>query len=527
MTHLDSDEFATNPLEKTGHEFRIEHVARALSARVSGHFSLKIADRSVCFVAAPPDAESRPKALIELAKFNDAIRELASFFGTRQSTRIFIVFADWLHAELEFHRESLESFLGYSIETHDWLLACKGLPQSALASDRKDVQIVRALAGLRLLEHGSRNPVHREAVEAGCIAFRENAERQFLGAQIRAQRLSSFLREFDSILAQSRRLLRSMRDVRSLDGVRTRVQRMNKLITAGRHLRHRATREFPYQREPADNLRIAAPLFQLTGTRHRASGCSDDGLTFMQGQVRLPFRSNRVEALDSAIALPSERVEYLPTSADLPKKTLLDVGCKSGGGLNQFFMNFAPELEVRPNEVDLAVGIDIDEVKLEGAQDSGVLPVLGDASNLPFCDSSFDVVLVMELLEHVPRETAVKICREARRVCRGLVFIQNPDFSSEDELAQLGLRFSWMGWTEHCHHIGPADLREILIEAGYEPSQVHVEQIMPVRSSDHPLIVPTSAPRQAQAYRPEFERKTHVAFDSPVYEKQRVILRCH
>lgn len=86
-----------------------------------------------------------------------------------------------------------------------------------------------------------------------------------------------------------------------------------------------------------------------------------------------------------------------------PGALLLDVGC--GGGL------LVPHLRGYRH-----VGVDLSDLSLRLAAKEGLLPVRGDATELPFPDGAADVVVAGELLEHVPDLAAV--VGELARVCR-------------------------------------------------------------------------------------------------------------
>jgi SAM-dependent methyltransferase len=84
---------------------------------------------------------------------------------------------------------------------------------------------------------------------------------------------------------------------------------------------------------------------------------------------------------------------------------VLDVGCRFGA-LTRSYLD--------GNEV---VGIDIDRKALDEATALGIEPVWADAAEpLPFEDKSFDVVVLGELLEHLPLPQLT--VAEARRVLR-------------------------------------------------------------------------------------------------------------
>jgi SAM-dependent methyltransferase len=64
------------------------------------------------------------------------------------------------------------------------------------------------------------------------------------------------------------------------------------------------------------------------------------------------------------------------------------------------------------------VGLDLDDEELAGHWRSSGLPCMfGDATSLPFADNTFDLVLAMEVLEHVPGPQ--RALAEMQRVCAG------------------------------------------------------------------------------------------------------------
>ena len=110
-------------------------------------------------------------------------------------------------------------------------------------------------------------------------------------------------------------------------------------------------------------------------------------------------------------------------------KNILDVGCGTGGNLTLFN--------------GFVVGLDISSQALELAQKRKPDAVLcrGEAENLPFKDESFDLVLALDLLEHLPDD--IKGLSEMYRVLKkgGNALITVPAY-----------RFLWSEHDEALHH---------------------------------------------------------------------------
>jgi len=82
----------------------------------------------------------------------------------------------------------------------------------------------------------------------------------------------------------------------------------------------------------------------------------------------------------------------------------------------------------------------VDLVDMELSESPGL--VLGDGSNLPFRDGSFDVVAAFDTLEHVPPQRRAAFVAECARVSRGHVFLAGPYQAPRvDEAEELLLDF--------------------------------------------------------------------------------------
>lgn len=95
---------------------------------------------------------------------------------------------------------------------------------------------------------------------------------------------------------------------------------------------------------------------------------------------------------------------------------ILDVGC--GTGLLMQEMQQFGQVE----------GVDMSERAVAYCRERGLNPVVGSADHLPFSDGSFDVVVMLDVLEHLEDDSAG--AREVNRVLRpgGVAIIAAPAF---------------------------------------------------------------------------------------------------
>lgn len=97
----------------------------------------------------------------------------------------------------------------------------------------------------------------------------------------------------------------------------------------------------------------------------------------------------------------------------LPKdvKSVLDVGCGDGHITNHL-----------PNELHV-MGVDISEEALKHVKRE---KVIGSIDKLPFPDNSFDLVMINDVLEHLPEDIHVKGLSELQRVAKKYILITVP-----------------------------------------------------------------------------------------------------
>jgi SAM-dependent methyltransferase len=134
-------------------------------------------------------------------------------------------------------------------------------------------------------------------------------------------------------------------------------------------------------------------------------------------------------------------------------RRVLDVGCRFGALTRAY---------VEGNQV---VGIDVDREALAEAAKLGIEPIWADAAEpFPLDDESFDVVVLGELLEHLPLPE--RTVAEARRVLRpgGRLIGSVPNaFRLKSRLVFLAGRSPESDPT-HLHLFSPSAVRELLAD---------------------------------------------------------------
>jgi O-antigen biosynthesis protein len=85
---------------------------------------------------------------------------------------------------------------------------------------------------------------------------------------------------------------------------------------------------------------------------------------------------------------------------------------------------------VRLTETFLPEWVGVTRTDVRTFDDPAIVPIDADGS-LPFPDGSMDVVLAMDVLEHVPKEQRASVIAECRRVARRCVILAGPVHTPE------------------------------------------------------------------------------------------------
>jgi SAM-dependent methyltransferase len=138
----------------------------------------------------------------------------------------------------------------------------------------------------------------------------------------------------------------------------------------------------------------------------RLSSSLPVGNVYDKASTRHPIERRLVDGFDAALA------SLLPGTA----RRVLDVGCGEGN-------HMASMTEALPEA--FVAGVDIAEAAwLAKWHPRGAPVVVGDAVALPFGDRCFDLVLALEVLEHMPDPRAA--LGQIARVCQQTVIMSVP-----------------------------------------------------------------------------------------------------
>jgi len=144
-------------------------------------------------------------------------------------------------------------------------------------------------------------------------------------------------------------------------------------------------------------------------------------------------------------------------------QSILDLGCGYG----------AYSLALR-EQGRQCVGCDINLDYLKTASSAG-LPVVAADGGLPFPDKSFDTVLLLEVVEHVPGIES--LLKDAFRVARKNVLVTVPNSEDLELLKSNDVTYGHMLSSDHVHFFDPAGLTQLLRSYG---ATVQVERGDPI-----------------------------------------------
>lgn len=143
----------------------------------------------------------------------------------------------------------------------------------------------------------------------------------------------------------------------------------------------------------------------------------------------------------------------------IQKKKVLDIGCWTGQ-LEKLISQETKELiGLEPN---------INAVRVARKTIPDVSFFTGTAEKLPFKDSSFDTVIFLDVIEHIPAQTELMCLKEINRVLKpkGILIL------STGYKHPLGILFDPSFWAFGHRHYGKDELKNMLLQTGFYNKRV-------------------------------------------------------
>jgi ubiquinone/menaquinone biosynthesis C-methylase UbiE len=193
----------------------------------------------------------------------------------------------------------------------------------------------------------------------------------------------------------------------------------------------------------------------------------------------------------------------------------LDVGCKLGGS----FFSISKKYKYLPTE---GIGIDINANHVNEFIKTGNHAIIASASDIPFKDNSFELVIFNHVLEHMPDEkTGFDALNECIRVSSKVVFLSLPFFDEDEYLKSLKLKTFYSDWTGHKNKV---HLKKILDFLKDRKTEVTMKK--EIKNSFSEEILPLVAPRNSMAYNQEIHGiKEYVEFNKEIWREYKIIIK--
>lgn len=194
----------------------------------------------------------------------------------------------------------------------------------------------------------------------------------------------------------------------------------------------------------------------------------------------------------------------------------LDVGCKNGAKNCGSFVGISKRYKYKPEQ---GIGIDINRQYVNEFIKTGNHAIVADATEIPFPDNSFELVILSHVIEHMPNEEhGFKALAECIRVSSKNIFVALPFFDEDQYLKNLKLKTFYSDWTGH---INKVHLKTIISFLGSMDHTVIKKK--KIEDSFSTEILPISAPRNSHAYNQEIHGiKEHIKFDRDIWREYEI-----
>jgi len=194
----------------------------------------------------------------------------------------------------------------------------------------------------------------------------------------------------------------------------------------------------------------------------------------------------------------------------------IDAGCGTGGSIDYCKKRFG---------TNVGIGFDLDEVKIDKAQNDGYLVFLQDILKFDFPEKSVMFSSMMDFLEHLPNYNSAKqIIQTLGNASRDFLFIRHPNFDDIDYLRQMGLKLTWTDWTGHTNMMTVADYCKLFQELGWDDYRIIPQKR--IKNSLEEVIIPLDGPTNINKFSQlEGFEKPEVEFDKPIFYQYDIYIK--
>lgn len=130
--------------------------------------------------------------------------------------------------------------------------------------------------------------------------------------------------------------------------------------------------------------------------------------------------------------------------------------------------------KLKKNGFDV-ICVDINEDYVKTSRERGVESYVMDGANLDFQDNSFDIILLIEVLEHV--KNFDDILKEAKRVAKKYILITAPNCGGIENLKKYRLTYDHLLASDHVNFFTKKDLENVLSK---DFEKFEVEEVEPI-----------------------------------------------
>lgn len=158
------------------------------------------------------------------------------------------------------------------------------------------------------------------------------------------------------------------------------------------------------------------------------------------------YRDTKDYYLEQNVGVSSHIISFIKKNAG---NRILDVGCATG--------HYSIELSKHGFD---CTAVDNNKKYIISIEERDINALIADGAALPFRDNSFETVILVEVLEHIPNVS--KILAEVNRVATKNILITVPNCGQFEELRKSGLTYEHFLEKDHINFFTKKSLEQLL-----------------------------------------------------------------